>query len=161
MIVLRPARPEDAPAVAALVGGIVAGGGLTALADPPGQGSVQDWMGAAPGRSCWYVALDGAGEIAGVQWAGPHPDLAPETADIATFVRLDATRRGIGTRLFGATRAACHALGYRWINATVRADNGGMLAFYARMGFQTWKTDPYARVPNGLVTGTVSMRLPI
>ena len=47
----------------------------------------------------------------------------------------DGAQRGVGTALFAETRARARALGLRAIDATIRADNAGGLAFYDRLGF--------------------------
>jgi L-amino acid N-acyltransferase YncA len=43
---------------------------------------------------------------------------------------------GIGSALFAATRKTAKALGYKWINANIRADNEGGLIYYQSRGFQ-------------------------
>lgn len=53
-------------------------------------------------------------------------------------------------RLFQATLAAAEELGLEFINATIRADNVGGLAYYTRMGFEPY--DRLLQVP--LLDGT-------
>jgi RimJ/RimL family protein N-acetyltransferase len=72
------------------------------------------------------------------------------TADIATFARMNPKTKGVGTALFPATRIAAEALGLELINATIRADNVSGLAYYGKMGFETY--DRLVRVP--LLDGT-------
>lgn len=57
---------------------------------------------------------------------------------------------GVGSALFPATRAAAEELGLEFINATIRADNVGGLAYYAKLGFQLY--DRLVQVP--LLNGT-------
>jgi len=46
--------------------------------------------------------------------------------------------RGVGTALFAATVVRAREVGLTAINATIRADNKGGLAFYTKMGFETY-----------------------
>jgi L-amino acid N-acyltransferase YncA len=48
-------------------------------------------------------------------------------------------RRGTGAALFAATRDEARRQGRRAINAAIRADNTGGLAFYGRMGFEDYQ----------------------
>lgn len=45
---------------------------------------------------------------------------------------------GVGTTLFAATLAAAEERNIEVINATIRADNTGGLAYYEKMGFRTY-----------------------
>jgi ribosomal protein S18 acetylase RimI-like enzyme len=56
-------------------------------------------------------------------------------AVIATFARRGMTQKGIGAALMEATKAAAQTAGLRVIDATIRADNSGGLAYYTRQGF--------------------------
>ncbi len=81
---------------------------------------------------------DEAGIVMGFQWIAPHDGLPPEAVDIATFARVGRTQIGIGSALFRATEAAARQMGYRWINANIRADNEGGLIYYQSRGFETY-----------------------
>jgi ribosomal protein S18 acetylase RimI-like enzyme len=74
----------------------------------------------------------------GFQWIEPARYLPPEAAEIATFARMGHTGLGIGSKLFEATQSAAKALGYAWINANIRADNGGGLIYYQSRGFEDY-----------------------
>jgi RimJ/RimL family protein N-acetyltransferase len=72
-------------------------------------------------------------------------------ADIATFARTSPKIRGVGSALFPATRAAAaEEFGLEFVNATIRADNGSGLAYYAKMGFEIY--DRLVQIP--LLDGT-------
>lgn len=97
------------------------------------------------GISC-FVADDG-GQIAGFQsleWADPDPNgayhLPAGWAIIASFVALTHHGHGVGRQLFAHTLAAARQAGVRCIDATIRLENTGGRAFYARMGFAEYKT---------------------
>jgi ribosomal protein S18 acetylase RimI-like enzyme len=98
-------------------------------------GDMAERMAASPGKSAWHVAVDGSEKIVGFQWITSADYLPAEAAEIATFVQIGQTGLGIGSKLFDATRKAAKSLGYRWINANIRADNEGGLIYYQSRGF--------------------------
>ena len=72
----------------------------------------------------------------------PGPDAFPaDWALVATYVAQDQHGRGVGGRLFEATLAAARAAGVVAIDATIRRENVGGLAYYARMGFAEHRSD--------------------
>lgn len=132
-IEIRKAQSFDAGAMASLLNQIIAAGGTTALTAPVTSAILRDWM---SDSGAWHLA-EVNGETCGFQWIGPHRDLEPDTCDIATFVAVGQHGIGIGSALFRATTKAARALGYARINAVIRADNGGGLAYYGSRGFET------------------------
>lgn len=138
MIHIRPAGTLDAGPMAELLNAIIARGDTTAMTEPVTRDNVADWMATAPERSAWHLAEDPGGQVMGFQWIAPHPGLPPEACDIATFVRIGQTGLGIGSRLFEASQRAARNLGYAWINAAIRADNAGGLAYYQSRGFEDY-----------------------
>ncbi|WP_421905812.1 GNAT family N-acetyltransferase [Mameliella sp.] len=135
-ITIRRAGPLDARPLAELLNEVIAAGGTTAMTRTVDAGDLRDWMTRCPDRTAWHLAEDDAGEIMGVQWIEPADDLPDEVAEIATFARHGRTGLGIGSALFRETERAASALGYRWINADIRADNMGGLAYYHSRGFE-------------------------
>ena len=138
---IRRAGALDCGAMCDLLNEIISIGGTTALTSPLSRDDLQNWMAQNATRSAWHLAEDSTGEVLGFQWIAPHPDLPAEACDIATFVRIGRTGLGTGSALFEATKSAAHALGYDWINASIRADNAGGLAYYQSRGFE-----PYHRL---------------
>ena len=47
----------------------------------------------------------------------------------------------MGSALFARTREAASKLGFSTINASIRIDNVGGLAYYSRMGFATYLSE--------------------
>lgn len=158
MIGIRRAARLDARDLADLLNAIIRKGGTTALTQELDRDAMLGWIDRAPERSAWHVAEDGIGGILGVQLIEPHPGLPPEACDIATFVKPGTTGIGIGSRLFEASRRAARDLGYLWINATIRADNAGGLAYYQSRGFETCAHHPGQRLANGQVVDRISKR---
>jgi len=133
---VRRAGALDAGPMAALLNAIIRQGGTTAIVTPLAPDDMRDWIGCDGDAAVWHLAEDDRGTLLGFQWIAPHPDLPPEACDIATFVRIGKTGLGIGSALFAATRAAAAALGYGWINASIRSDNSGGLIYYQSRGFE-------------------------
>jgi L-amino acid N-acyltransferase YncA len=133
---VRAVREDDAAELADLLNAIIARGGTTALEEPFTAARLAGtYLTGAKVISC-VVAQDGATRrLEGFQTLVREPDLPADVGDIGTFARVGGTQRGVGTALFAATQAAARAKGLSAINATIRADNAGGLAFYGRMGF--------------------------
>jgi L-amino acid N-acyltransferase YncA len=148
----------DARAMAELLNAIIRQGGTTAFTQEVTRDTLLGWFDKAPDRSVWHVAEAADGQLLGFQSIEPHPDLPADACDVATFVRVGQTGLGIGSKLFDKTRQAARALGYRWINATIRADNEGGLTYYQSRGFETYTRDKGIRLGNGLIVDKISKR---
>lgn len=158
MIHIRRAGSLDSPPMAALLNAIIERGGTTAMTRAVGRDYFAGRMAVAPGRSAWHLAEDDAGAVLGFQYVVPNDALPPEACDIATFVEIGRTQLGIGSRLFMATQAAARDMGYVWINATIRADNTGGLAYYQSRGFERYDLETGITLQNGLQVDRVSAR---
>ncbi|MFD1160161.1 GNAT family N-acetyltransferase [Roseovarius aestuarii] len=158
MIHVHRAGALDTGAMAHLLNAIIAAGGTTAKVRPVTRDILINWMGFHPKKSAWYVAEGEEGELLGFQYIEPHADLPPDACDIATFVRIGQTGLGIGSSLFDATRVAAQKLGYRWINATIRADNEGGLAYYQSRGFEDYAYQRGVALEDRTLTDKVNKR---
>jgi L-amino acid N-acyltransferase YncA len=161
MIEVRRATALDAGSMAILLNAIIEKGGTTALTRPVTGDDLKSWMASEAARSAWHVAVKECGDVVGFQWISPHPNLPPEAVDVATFVQIGQTGLGIGSSLFTATAKAAKALGYHWINATIRADNEGGLTYYQSRGFRDWHFDEGVRLDSGLTVNKISKRYDI
>jgi L-amino acid N-acyltransferase YncA len=146
-IVVRQATAADAPAMAELLNAIIARGGTTAHRTPfSTERMIHHYVASERGISS--VVADAGGAILGFQsldwpapdWAGANP-LPAGWAYIATFVAIGAQGRGVGQRLFAATLAAARGAGVTTIDATIRRENAGGLAYYSGLGFQDYWSD--------------------
>ena len=135
-VTIRPTVRGDAAALADLLNEIILAGGTTAYQIPftPERFAEAHIDGAAVLTS--VVAHDESGVPMGFQILLRDDRLPEGWGDIGTFARCGMTTRGIGSALFAATRAAAKRLGLIGINATIRADNSGGLAFYGKQGFR-------------------------
>ncbi|MCB8876410.1 GNAT family N-acetyltransferase [Acidisoma silvae] len=133
---IRNAVAADAAELTALLNAVIAKGGTTALQDPYTAEALDHAYITGPDVHCCFVAVDRAsGRIEGFQTLGRNPALPDDIGDIGTFARLGGTQRGVGRALFNATRQRATELGLAAINAMIRADNTGGLAFYGKQGF--------------------------
>jgi len=147
VIHIRRAGPLDANALSDLLNAIIAKGGTTAMVTTVSGKALAEWMGRE--NAIWHLAEDDNGQVKGFQWTEPHPELPPDAVDIASYVQLGETGLGIGSALFEATKAAVRAQGYRCIDAIIRADNSGGLAYYQSRGFETILHLPYEKLDDG------------
>jgi L-amino acid N-acyltransferase YncA len=145
-IQIRLANPDDAEGMAAVLNPIIAAGGTTAHETPVTSDDMVEIIASA---ICCHVALDDAGEIAGMQWLDRLERLPADCGDIATFARLEPKRPGVGRALFSATCAAARAQGLTQLNAVIRADNVPGLGYYAKMGFRDHDVRPAVPLRDG------------
>jgi L-amino acid N-acyltransferase YncA len=152
--IIRPATLADAPAIIEVLNPIIRLGDLTAMDQPLSVEAQVAWMRAFPPNGVFLVAacID-TGRVLGLQDASPLPSGAPSlTAEVSTFVALNAQRLGIGRALTRATLLAAATLGLRTLTATIRADNPLALAFYQSQGFRIIGTiHNHARVRGALI----------
>ena len=134
-LLIRPVARADAAELAELLNAIIAAGGTTALEEPFSPGVLDACYLTGPEVLCCFVAEDDDGALLSFQTLGRYPDLPDDVGDIGTFARIGVTGRGVGHALFAATQAWASKRGLAALNATIRADNAGGLAFYTKLGF--------------------------
>jgi very-short-patch-repair endonuclease/L-amino acid N-acyltransferase YncA len=136
MLTVRSVEADDAAELADLLNAVIAAGGTTALEVPFTPEALDETYLTGPNVHCCFVAEDDDGTLLGFQTLGRNPSLPDDVGDIGTFARVGATRRGIGSELLEATGPRAVELGLKAINATIRSDNVGGLAFYSGQGFE-------------------------
>lgn len=158
-IEIRPVREEDAPELAKLLNEIIARGGTTALEEPFAPDALARTMLTGPDVMCCFVALECAtGRLLGFQSLERWDGLPEDVGDIATFVRVGLTQKGVGGSLFAATRSEAARAQLAAINATIRADNIGGLTFYSRMGFVDDSVQCAMPLKDGTLVDRISKR---
>jgi L-amino acid N-acyltransferase YncA len=158
-IEIRDAERGEAVEMAALLNAVIAQGGTTALEDAftPERFALAYLDG--PDVLCCFVAVDvETGRIEGFQTLGRYAGLPDDVGDIGTFARIEGKQRGVGSALFAATRVRASELGLAAINATIRADNVGGLAFYGKQGFEDHSVRPAVPLKDGRPVDRVSKR---
>lgn len=154
---IRRAGLQDARELANLLNEIIKIGGTTAKTEPVSPEDIQNQM-QSP-TAVWHLAEDDTGQILGFQYFDVHPDIPKDSVSVATFVRVGITGLGIGSTLFEKTKSAARALGYRQIDAVIRADNVGGRAYYQSRGFEFIKDLPDHRLENGQIVDRVWTRI--
>ena len=156
-MIVRDAMLHDVSAMMAIHAEIIAVGGTTSYLVPfDRDGFVANYLGQTQ-TICCPVAV-GAQGVIGFQSLGVWPGLPDGWADIGTFVRPSLQRAGVGAPLFAATVLAAQAAGIMVINASIRADNGPGLGYYARRGYVEYDRQPGYALADGRVVGRVLMR---
>ncbi|TKZ19332.1 GNAT family N-acetyltransferase [Shimia litoralis] len=158
MMSVRAGATADLREVADLLNDIILAGGTSALTTPLSASALGDWLNANRDRSAWHVATGPQGDILGFQWIGPWDHLPSNACDIGTFVKIGQIKLGIGSSLFEATCDAALDLGYDWINANIRADNSGGLAYYQSRGFRIWDRLEGVALSNGHIVDKILKR---
>ncbi|MEL7213719.1 MAG: GNAT family N-acetyltransferase [Pseudomonadota bacterium] len=141
-LTIRPATPEDAPQMCALLNAIIEKGGTTAHRTPfDTNRMIADYVNSPYAVSCFVADEDGA--ILGFQsleQKKPTFPLPERWGLIATFVKMDAHGKGVGAQLFAATKEAAVEAKLTAIDATIRLENTGGRAFYSKIGFADYQT---------------------
>ena len=139
-LTVRDARPDDAPAVLAILNPII-GSGLYAVFDAPlAEEDERRYIAELPSRGIFYVAVrQGDGALVGFQSMEPFATYTrafDHVGVIGTYVDLACRGQGVADRLFAATFDAARAKGHEKIFTYIRADNPAALAAYAGQGFR-------------------------
>ncbi len=157
---IRLAQNTDAPQMAALLNEIIRIGGTTAFQKETTPELMVGFIISLAGKGFVHVAVDETdGSILGYQSLERYSTLPKTVGVIATFAKVGATQRGIGSALFAATRAAALQIGFTEIDATIRADNTGGLAYYSKMGFQNFEIHKDVPLDDGTLVDRISKRL--
>ena len=158
-IEVRPVTSADAPELAELLNAIIARGGTTALEEPFTAERLDVAYLTGPKVISCVVAVDGeSGQLEGFQTLVREPYLPEDWGDIGTFSRVGGTQRGVGSALFAATRNRARELGVAGLNAQIRADNDGGLAFYDKMGFEDYQVDRAVPLNGGTPIDRINKR---
>ncbi len=157
-IVTRRVMPNDTHELCVLLNKIIQIGGTTAIEAQLTDDEFGEYFLHGKGSLCCYVAVDALGALAGFQALGRHSELTDDWGDIATFTRISPKISGVGTALFTETRLYAKQSGMIAINATIRADNKGGLAYYDKMGFQTYSENKDIPLVDGTKIDRISKR---
>lgn len=153
---LRPGGPDDVPALCRLLNDIIHAGGLTMIERPMTVGEFVDHFFTEQIQISLMVAEAAGGDLLGFQVLTTHERLPDDWADIATFAAVSSHDAGVGSALFIETLEIARRYGLAAINATIRADNAGGLAYYDRLGFVTDMTEKGVPLKSGFRVDRVS-----
>ena len=147
-LTIHPAVDADVEGMRTLLNEIIRVGGTTAITNELSPDEMREWFISGKAVVSCFVAVDPDGSIVGLQSLSTYGTLPAGWVDIATFASRSRHKSGVGSALFARTREAAAKLGFASINASIRVVNEGGLAYYSRMGFETYLVedgDPQAQ----------------
>ena len=156
---IADADANDTEAMRTLINEIIRVGRTTANTNELSPDKMREWFISGDKVASCFVAVDADGAIIGFQSLSKYDSLPAGWVDIATFASRSRHKSGVGSALFARTREAASKLGFAAINATIRVVNVGGLAYYSRMGFETYLVEEGDPQAQGRVFNRVHKRL--
>ena len=163
-MIVRPATPADAPALAALYGHHVLHGAGTFEETPPSADDMAARLNTVLGRGFPWIVVEDEGRIVAYAYAAPYRERSAYrfTAEDSVYVAPDALGRGYGRAALGAVIAACEAMGLRQLVAVIGdTHNAGSIALHRALGFQMCGTLPSVGFKAGRWLDVVLMQRPL
>ena len=157
-LITRPVAEGDLEDLCALLNEIIITGGTTAIEEPLSFEEFRDYFMEGERHICCTVAANPSGRVLGFQALGHYPGLPEDWADIATFTQRSPRIPGVGSCLFPISLSHAQKRGCKAINATIRADNTGGLAYYSKMGFEDYARDKNVPLKKGQLVDRISKR---
>ena len=154
---IRPAQPGDVAELVEILNQIIAAGGTTAIEEPLTEADFALWFLSGPDCVACHVAVTPDLRIVGFQALVKTSRLPNGWVDVATFTRRPRVP-GVGSALFPVTREFAREAGFSVINATIRADNAGGLAYYAKLGFGDYSVAAGVALRDGTRVDRISRR---
>jgi L-amino acid N-acyltransferase YncA len=138
-IIIRPATPDDAPAIAAIYAHHVLTGTGTFEIDPPDVTDIGARMAKVAARGWpWLVSVSADGLVTGYAYAGPFRERAAYDATVEDSIYLapQAQGKGVGKALLSALIEACRIAGAKEMLAVIGdSDNGASIGLHKALGF--------------------------
>lgn len=143
--VVRPARPDDARAVAAIYAPYVRESTATFELEAPEAPEIERRMSAIRSQALPYLVAESGGAVVGYAYATPFRPRPAYRFTIENSVYVDALfqRRGIGGLLLRRLIEECGKCGMRQMIAAIGGSNAGSIALHTANGF----------VPAGVLRG--------
>lgn len=135
---VRPARPADIPAIAAIYGPAVLHGTASFELEPPTEAEMLRRFHEISGGGYPYIVAERSGEVVGYAYANafrtrPAYRFAVEDS---IYVAADMQGQGIGRVLLAALIEACEPRGYRQMIAVIGdSRQAGSIALHRSAGF--------------------------
>jgi L-amino acid N-acyltransferase YncA len=137
-VVLRPAQPDDLPAIQAIYAHHVLTGLASFEEEPPSVDELRRRYEDIIGRGLPYLVAEYALEVAGYGYCAPYrPRSAYRYAlEDSIYIRADMVGRGYGKMLLNELIRRCEALGYRQLIAVIGdSGNAASIGVHAACGF--------------------------
>jgi phosphinothricin acetyltransferase len=130
------ARPEDAPALAAIYGHYVETSVISFEVERPSVAEMGARLAACVAIAPWLV-FEERGEVTGYAYASKHRERAAYrwSIDTSVYVRPEARGRGIGRALYTSLLALVRAQGFFVAHAGITLPNAASVRLHEAMGF--------------------------
>jgi phosphinothricin acetyltransferase len=138
-LTIRPAAPDDAPALAAIYGDAVLHGFGTFEEVPPTAEEMEIRRLAIAERGLPYLVAEADGQVLGYAYASPfRPRPAYRyTVEDTVYVSPQAKGRGVGRAVLSAVLNECERLGLRQVVAVVGdSQNAASIGLHRSLGFE-------------------------
>lgn len=118
---LRPAQPDDLPAIQSIYAHHVLHGLASFEEEPPGLNELRRRYDEVLGRGLPWLVADFGGAVAGYGYCTPYRARSAYRYSLedSIYVREDALGRGVGSALLGELIGRCESLGYRQLIAVI------------------------------------------
>ena len=137
-MLIRPAAPQDLPAIQAIYAHHVLHGLASFEEEPPSLEEMRRRYDEIAGRGLPYLAADENGEVAGFGYCALYRTRSAYryTLEDSIYVRNGLQKKGIGKALLAELIVRCQALGYRQVIAVIGdSANAASIALHASLGF--------------------------
>ena len=135
---MRPAVPDDIPAIQAIYSHHVLTGLASFEEEPPPAAELRRRYDDVVSRKLPYLVADFGGTVAGYGYCAPYRARSAYryALEDSVYVRPDAQGRGVGSALLAALIRRCEELGYRQLIAVI-GDSGhaASIGLHASQGF--------------------------
>jgi len=161
---VRPATPEDLPAIQSIYAHHVLHGLASFEETPPSVDELRRRYDDVRARGLPYLAADFGGTLVGYGYCAPYRSRSAYRYSLedSVYVRSGSEGRGVGGALLGALIQGCEALGYRQLIAVIGdSANAASINLHAAFGFVRVGTLRSAGFKFGRWVDSVLMQRPL
>ena len=137
---IRPATPDDIPAITRVYAHAVMHGTASFEFEPPDEREMARRMNELTGKDFPYFAADSGGALAGYAYAALYRTRPAYrfTVEDSVYIAPDSHRRGVGRALLAALIEACEARGFRQMIAVIGDSprQQASVGLHAALGFR-------------------------
>jgi len=136
---IRPATPEDVPAITAIYGHHVLHGTGTFEEEPPPVDEMRDRLAKVQGRGWPWLVAEQDGQVIGYAYTAQFRDRAAYrfAGEDSIYIHPDHMGAGVGRVLLDSLLPASAAAGFQRIFAVIGdSDNLGSIRLHERCGFE-------------------------
>ncbi len=163
-MLLRSARPDDAPPIQAIYAQHVRHGLATFEEEPPSSDEMRHRLLEVKARSLPYLVAEEAETVVGYGYCAPYRlrSAYRYTLEDSVYVKDGHHRKGIGRALLGELILACEQLNYRQLVAVIGdSAQAPSIALHASLGFVRAGTLRSVGFKFGRWVDTVIMQRPL